>query len=214
MYNTLNIILNLNQHLKDISEIKDSKINKSLDVTIKMWDRNPTKDLFQGNYSTCCIGMGDSNGKYMPHYLMNTVYNMIEIDDNITGDVIGNALCYFVKDDEEGKPAFVVDNIEIKNGTINSYDVGIDLRNAIAEYASNVSREVTGNDYTPIYLSDKYNDVKTHDLDELHKHISFIGDIACKDIYMDLYSGWVEKECNENGTEKIPDRYVYLLKLK
>ena len=45
-----------------------AKVEKDLDLTIKMWDRVPQKDLFQGNYSTCCIGMGGGNGSAMPHY--------------------------------------------------------------------------------------------------------------------------------------------------
>ena len=55
---TLAILDHLNQRIKDVSAISEDKATKSLDWTIKMWDRVPQKDIFQGNYSTCCIAMG------------------------------------------------------------------------------------------------------------------------------------------------------------
>ena len=79
-----------------------------------MWDRNPRKDISQGNYSTCCIAVGGGNGRFMPHYVLNTSFNMIEVVDNKTGKPLGNALCFFVID-EKGKPSFIIDNIEINN---------------------------------------------------------------------------------------------------
>ncbi len=160
-----------------------------------MWDRNPQKDIFQGNYSTCCIGVGNGNGSAMPHYLMNTSYNMIELVDNTTGKTIGNALCFFVKG-EDGKPALIIDNIEINNAHKTSNEIGVQLRTAITEYASRVAKEVTGNDNTPICMGKSYNDVPIDDLDSTSQKISFLGDIGIgrnDEIYMDLYNGWVEK---------------------
>ncbi|MBQ8475830.1 hypothetical protein IJ531_02095, partial [bacterium] len=70
--NTLTVKDHLNQRLADVSRVSDTKAVKTLDLTIKMWDRIPQKDIFQGNYSTCCIGMGGGNGAAMPHYLLNS----------------------------------------------------------------------------------------------------------------------------------------------
>jgi len=203
--NTLTILDHLNQRLDDISKIQDTKASKTLDLTIKMWDRNPQKDIFQGNYSTCCIGMGGGNGSAMPHFVMDTAYNMIELVDNKTGKTIGNALCYFIKG-ANGKPAFIIDNIEINNGVKPSEEVGLQLRNSMVEYAARVSKEVTGLDDVSIYMSGSYNDVPCKDLKQEEQSISFLGDIDCEDIYMDLYGGWIEKE---NLNTKL-----HLLKLK
>ena len=204
--NTLTVLDHLNQRVSDIAGVDDNgNAKKTLDLTIKMWDRNPQKDIFQGNYSTCCIGMGGGNGSAMPHYIMNGAYNMIEIVDNRTGRTIGNALCYFVKG-ADGKPAFIIDNIEINNAVKPSAEIGTQLRNSITEYASKVAKEVTGKDDVPVYMSGSYNDVPCSDLPKHTERVSFMGDIDCDQIYMDLYDGWVE---NNELTQR-----VNLLKLK
>ena len=187
--NTLTVLNHLNQRLDDLSKVQEgAKLTETLDLTIKMWDRNPQKDIFQGNYSTCCIGMGDFNDYAMPHFILNTAYNMIELVDNNSGETIGNALCYFVKD-ENGKPAFIVDNIEIKNSKKPSNEVGIEIRTAIAEYASKIAKDVTGDDKTKIYMSGAYNDVEWEDLNSHKESVTFIGDIDTDKIYMDLFGG-------------------------
>ncbi|MBR1425099.1 hypothetical protein IJ579_06010, partial [bacterium] len=190
--NTLTIRSHIENHIQAIKDVSETGSSKTLDLTIKMWDRNPQKDLFQGNYSTCCIGMGGGNGWAMPHYIMNTSFNMIELVDNLTGKTIGNALCYFVEG-PDGRPALIIDNIEINNSWRPSDDVGIELRDYITEYAANIAREVTGNDETPIYMSSHYNDVPCEDLPGSRQEISFAGDMDCDDIYLDLYDGWIMK---------------------
>ena len=205
--NTLTILDHLTQRLDDLSNVQDVKASKTLDLTIKMWDRNPQKDIFQGNYSTCCIGMGGGNGSAMPYFVMDTAYNMIELVDNITGKTIGNALCYMVKG-ENGKPAFIIDNIEINNGAKPSDEVGKQIRTSMVEYASNVAKGVTGSDDVPIYMSNQYNDVPTSDLFSSRENVLFMGDVNRDDIYMDLYTGWIDKE------EFMRPHNVNLLKLK
>ena len=195
--NTLTILDHLTQRLDDLSKIQDGKATKTLDLTIKMWDRNPQKDIFQGNYSTCCIGMGGGNGSAMPYYIMDTAYNMIELVDNTTGKTIGNALCYMVKG-ENGKPSFIVDNIEINNGEKPSDEACKQIRTSITEYASKISKDVTGSDEVPIYLGGQYNDVPINDLPTSTEKVQFIGDVNREDIYMDLYTGWIDKEMFTN----------------
>ncbi len=199
---TLTVFSHLAQRLEDIQKISDIKKEKTIDWTIKMWDRFPQKDLFQGNYSTCCIGIGNGNGKAMPHYLLNTAYNMIEITDSKTGKIKGNALCYFVKD-RDNKPMFIIDNIEIANTDKLSDKNGIALRNAIAEYASRVAQEVTGEENTAVCVSDRFNDVPVEDLKGQKKKVSLVGNIDSKIIYMDLFDGWVVSDEYTNTTCKL-----------
>lgn len=190
--NTLTILDHLNQRIQDIANTPETDLSKNLDLTIKMWERRPEKDIFQGNYSTCCIAIGNFNSKAMPHFVMNNSYNMIELTDNYTGKTIGNALCYFIKD-QSGKPAFIIDNIEINNANKPSERIGIEIRNKMAEYASKVAKEVTGRDDTFIYMSNHYNDVSTSDLKSECQEIEFLGDTSADQIYMDLFGGWVNK---------------------
>ena len=149
-----------------------------------MWDRIPQKDLFQGNYSTCCIGMNETNGWSMPVYLLNTAFNMIELVDNNTGEIVGNALCYFVKSDGN-KPVFIIDNIEIKNSVKPSDEVGKKLRSAITEYAKNIVRDVTGHDNIQILLGTSYNDVPVGDLIKSYSFMKTLGEELRNEVYTD-----------------------------
>ena len=201
---TLTLLDHLNQIIKDINTTDETKGHKKLDVTIKMWDRIPQKDLFQGNYSTCCIGLGNENSETMPVYLMHTAFNMIEIVDNETGKIIGNALCYFVKKNSSDKTAFVIDNIEINNSLKPSKETGIKLRNAIKQYAKNIVKEVTGNNKMPIYLGKSFNDIPDKDLPFNKENISLLGDLSPDtDIYLDVFKGWIISGSPTSGTYEL-----------
>lgn len=179
--NTLTVLEHLQQRDQDISDLEQEAMlseNQSqsvpMDVTIRMIDRIPQKDLSQGNYSTCCIKLGGSNASAMPHYLMNTAYNMIEIIDNNTGKPIGNALCYF--SEFENRDVFIIDNIEINNSRKPTKKAGIALRDAILQYAKNIVKNVTAEDL-PVFLGTSFNDVPTDDLLKTKHTTRFTGNL-------------------------------------
>ena len=202
--NTLTYLNHIEQRAKDIDSLATIPTDKKLDVTVKMWDRDPIKDIYQGNYSTCCLAMGNNtNSEAIFNYLLNTAFNMIEIVDNKSNKTIGNALCYFTKD-ENNKPAFIIDNIEISNKHKLSDDSSILLRDKITEYAQNIVESVSDEDI-PIYLGTNYNDVSTDDLNVVQKQMKFAGNITNKNTYLDLYDGWI-------NTNKL-DKTVELLEL-
>ena len=180
---------NLEIAAKNLSRLKINKNNSVYDITIKMWDRKPEKDIFQGNYSTCCIGMGRRNGDMMARYLLNTCFNMIEIVDNKNGKIIGNALCYFAEVDNE--LAFIIDNVEINNSRIPVNEAGDDIRSALVEYSRNLLGEVSDNKNIKIYMGCNRNDIPLpSDIPIENKFIKFIGDIR-SDIYLDVYGGYI-----------------------
>ena len=205
--NVITVLNHLNQRVKDIKQVQVGNSVKECDWTIKMWDRNPLKDLFQGNYSTCCIGLGECNEEYMPQYLLNTTFNMIEIADNKTGDIVGNALCYIAI--VNSKPAFIIDNIEIKNSENLSNEESINLRNAITKYAENIAKDITGNNKTLIYLGNAYNDIETSDFTTgaVNKRIHILGNLPEAGIYLDALGGYIET----NGEIKNKTASVYKL---
>lgn len=190
--------LMLRDHIASLIEgceqIEDEYKQKTIDLTIKMWNRFPQHDLFQGNYSTCCIGMGKDNGEAMSTYLTNTTFNFIELIDNTTNKTIGNALCYYVSTETE--PALIVDNIEISNSYIPSPEMTKKIRNGILEYCKNLNEEVTGTRNTPVYLGVLYNDVSTDDLTEI-KNLNikeYIGQLWKNpedQLYLDALEGWI-----------------------
>ena len=185
------------QRLQDIEQVSIDKSIKECNWTIKMWDRNPIKDLFQGNYSTCCIGLGECNEEFMLQYLLNTTFNMLEITDNKTGETVGNALCYFAI--VNSKPAFIIDNIEIKNSEKLSDNESINLRKAITQYAKNISKDVVGNSDAQIYLGNAYNDISTKDLKSSNKKLLLLGDFAEPEIYLDALGGYINAKFLEKN---------------
>lgn len=188
------------------------KSKKAYDLTIKMWDRIPQKDLFQGNYSTCCIGVGGGNEPAMFDYLLNTTFNMIEIVDNKTGKTIGNALCYFVKN-EQNEPEFVIDNIEINNNfKIWDKDFKYGIRNAIFEYAKNLADSITNKPDTKIFLGTNNNDIPEDDLDTIEETYTLLGEINSETIYenavyLDAFDGW----CDIDSVQQYSD-YLWIVR--
>ena len=197
---TLTIKNHLEQRIKDISACEIKKAEKPIDLTIKMWDRNPIHDLFQGNYSTCCISLDGENSSAMPHYLLNTAFNMIELVDNNSGKTIGNALCYFIVD-VFNKPVFVIDNIEIANKHKMSNKASDELLNQITGYCINLCREIS-NLNIQIVMGTNYNDVYDDELCTVEfNRANLIGNIDCDEIYMDVFGGWDDGKYSFNETE-------------
>ena len=184
----------------EIKNIKTTKGKNEYNLTIKMWDRNPYKDIFQGNYSTCCIGMGRRNGDMMPLYLLHSCFNMIELVDNNSGKTIGNALCYFAESDNE--PVFIIDNVEMNSSYKPSDDVGEKIRDAVVLYSKNLIKEVCPDQNIKIYMGNDRNDIPVPKNPPAEsKIIKFIGDIR-SDIYLDVYGGHVFN--TEELTKEVP----------
>ena len=196
----LTIKNHLEQRVRDIEVLSESREKIPNELTIKMWDRCPQKDLFQGNYSTCCIGMGEINQSAMVNYLVNTTFNMIEIVDSNSGETIGNALCYFVRNNSN-EPEFVIDNIEIKNSCKSSEKVGLIVREALVKYAKNVTGDVSGRNDIRINIGMSYNDLPLYDIPAREAFLYPIGDITNEYLYLDVYEGW--NGSNEIGRKSI-----------
>ena len=190
--NALTLFYHIEQRGKDLNSVKHIKGKKDFDLTIKMWDRKPLHDLFQGNYSDCCIALDECHSSAMFEYISNLAFNMIEIVDNQTGDTIGNALCYFAKN--KGKPVFIIDNIEIKPSMKPSENGQKALRNAIADFAKQTAVNVSGNKDIEVYLGTEANDVVTNDIKPVTKSIKVLGEAISEEVYLDVFGGWKEKE--------------------
>ena len=186
--NVEKLLVLLFQNPQDYKKVED------VDLTIKMWDRIPQKDLFQGNYSTCCIGLGEDNADAMLAYLANGAFNMIELVDNSSGKTIGNALCYYVHDGED--VSFIIDNIEINN----AYDMSIEARrkmlDGIIQYAKNLNKDVAKDEDLPIYLGITNNDVPIDKLYMEKKKVGLLGYFTDL-VYSDVFEGWRGREVRD-----------------
>ncbi|MCM1338705.1 MAG: hypothetical protein NC191_03440 [Muribaculaceae bacterium] len=191
------VTMKMQQHITEyLKQVQAFEPNKNLDLTIKMWDRIPQKDLFQGNYSTCCIGIGKAYGEYMPSYLLNSAFNMVEIVDDASGKTIGNSLCYYLLN-EDDKPVLVFDNVEINNsfGSNLSHSMQKQIRAALAQYGQNLNKQIL-NAGAPVYVGDSHNDIPILDLEpETLNDVHLLGDMdKCDYVYADVFGGSVSKE--------------------
>jgi hypothetical protein len=167
------------QHLQEtIKSIMSGQINEQTSkksLTVKKWDRDPRRDLFQGNATHCCISVGVKEGtpegglatfhpETILEYLVDKGINIAEVVDPETGDVVAQAWLFVTKD-EAGKPVLVADNFEVNNRYPAGNNVNRGLRDSmfrfLKEYAtaSNIPTVILGNVNT--------NDVETEELKEI-----------------------------------------------
>ena len=178
--------INLNQH----------------SYTIKLWDRNPQKDLFMGNRTSCCTAIIDgANGKATPIYLSNTAFNVIELTDE-NGNIVGMSRIFVGIVDE--KPSIIIENIELNNAFIKDKtpkELEF-IRDNIFGYIANFASEISDNEEMNIYFSKNYTHVPTDDLDETEENIEFVGSLSSSNIYLNCKPGWTipqelkDKPCN------------------
>ncbi len=185
-------VLNIKHSLIDaIIALKNIKeCSAPLRLKVKMWSRNPEKDLFEGHYSTCCLKLGDNNngannGASMPVYLLHSAINMIELVDNKNGEVIGNAVTYMAKDDENN-PIMVIDNVEINNSRKGNQDYNMQFREEITLYCKKLLKKMSPDKNIKIVLGVRYNDIPTEDLTKSNVNLSFIGELGDSELYLDL----------------------------
>jgi len=169
-----NNVLEAFGHLQEAIEpivstpVGEQTVEKSFEV--KKWDRDPRKDLFQGNATHCCISVGvketlPGGGVYGTHhpetilqYLIDKGINIAEVVDPESGDVIGQTWLFVAKN-KEGKPILVADNFEVNNRYPVGSNVNRKMKDAMFKFlkkyaeASNISEVVLGTAST--------NDVET-----------------------------------------------------
>jgi ribosomal protein S18 acetylase RimI-like enzyme/type III secretion system FlhB-like substrate exporter len=119
-------------------------------MSIFVWARNPDIDLYQGNYSPCCICIESAHmGSESPlaDYTTDLGIQIVNIWDEIKNEPVTAAWCW-LGIDEKGRTALVVDNIE-SNTTYSSNfptELWIQLRTYLEKYAKaiGVDRLVLG----------------------------------------------------------------------
>ncbi|MBI4991609.1 MAG: hypothetical protein HZB99_00100 [Candidatus Harrisonbacteria bacterium] len=109
---------------------------------VKKWDRDPRRDLFQGNYSRCCISIGEKGiapqqlpgvefDVYPPgilEFLVDKGVQVAEVIDEEIGEPIGQCWLY-VSLDKNNQPVLVADTFDIQA----SYGIGKNENRGIRE---------------------------------------------------------------------------------
>lgn len=133
---------------------------ESRPMSIFVWARNPDIDLYQGNYSLCCISIETGSGGGSPKstiadFNTDLGIQIVNIWDEVKNEPVTAAWCWLGKDDE-GKTALVVDNIE--SNTLYSANFSEQLTEELFEYLKNYARKI-GVD--KVVLGKAHNDLPT-----------------------------------------------------
>lgn len=143
----------------DEYEAEESKF-KNHPMTISVWDRNPDTDLYQGNYSPCCISVENgtpinSKTSTIANYLTDLGIQIVNISDSLKNEPVAAAWCW-IGQNEKKETALIVDNIEANPSYIseNSYVqlMGEELLKYLIDYAQaiGVQKLVLGNSHNDL----------------------------------------------------------------
>jgi hypothetical protein len=143
---------------------------------INVWNRNPNVDLYQGNYSPCCISIESGSGSNrresaISDYMTDLAIQIVNITDKEKNIPIVAAWCWLGKD-KAGNKCFVIDNIEANTDYTNKYPqlLGKKLENYIKKYA-----ESLGFDEEDVLQGEYNNDLKLGFNSPNNKNIIKIG---------------------------------------
>lgn len=109
---------------------------------IKLWSRNPHVDLYQGDYSVCCVSINNNvHGSESPisDYITDVGIQVLNIVDKSKNIPIAAAWLWLGRNDE-GKTALVVDNIEANTDYTkqNREELEEKLKKYLVQYAKDI----------------------------------------------------------------------------
>ncbi|MCK6462610.1 MAG: GNAT family N-acetyltransferase [Candidatus Pacebacteria bacterium] len=127
------------------SEKSDKEKDKldSQPMSIFVWARNPDIDLYQGNYSDCCIKI---NSEHMGAESTIADYNtdlgvqIVNIWDEAKSEPVTAAWCWIGKGEEGEGPVLVVDNIE--SNTVYSGNYPEQLKKELVDYLKDYDKAI------------------------------------------------------------------------
>lgn len=135
---------------------KDRLENRTMSISV--WTRNPDVDLYQGNYTNCCIRIDSEHmggQSTIADYNTDLGIQIINIWDETINRPITAAWCWLGKD-EKGSPALVVDNIE--SDTTYSANYPKQLTKELFNYLNNYAQAIG---VKKVVLGKENNDLPT-----------------------------------------------------
>ncbi len=111
-------------------------------MKVGLWDRNPDKDLYLGNYTDCCIRIDSGHmgaESTIADYLTDLGVQVVLITDEKKNVPVVAAWCWIGHDDND-RIALVVDNIEAN--TDYSANFKTQMEDKLREYLQNYSKKI------------------------------------------------------------------------
>ncbi|MFC1549076.1 hypothetical protein ACFL5E_03860, partial [Candidatus Omnitrophota bacterium] len=153
---------NLRKQVEDPKKLQE-RLKKARSFVVKTWARNPGRDIFQGNFTACCVAINSpEHPEGILEYLIDQGVQVVEVVDEVSGNTIAQTWV-FVAYDMEDEPVLVMDNIEVHN----SYPLGTKQNKIIAdniiEYVKGYAKDVGAK---AVYLGEtEYNDIITTNME-------------------------------------------------
>jgi ribosomal protein S18 acetylase RimI-like enzyme len=121
---------------------KETEQLESRPMSIFVWARNPDIDLYQGNYSPCCICIDSAHmgaESTIADYNTDLGIQIVNIWDETKNEPVTAAWCWLGQD-EKGEKALVVDNIE--SNTLFSSNFSEQLSDELFKYLENYAKKI------------------------------------------------------------------------
>ena len=121
---------------------KETKLLESRPMSIFVWARNPDIDLYQGNYSPCCICIDSVHmgaESTIADYNTDLGIQIVNIWDETKNEPVTAAWCWLGQN-KKGEKALVIDNIE--SNTLYSSNFSEQLSSELFEYIKEYARKI------------------------------------------------------------------------
>jgi len=152
-------------------------------VDIGLWKRDPAQDLFQGNYTHCCVAIDGINKDSILDYLVNYSFNLAEIKCN--DKIIGQAYLIATQDTENNNPILLVDNVEVNS----DYSGREGLEKRITDYVSKFGKSLG---FKEVITGENYQDIDIYNFPRVERNLKIIGGLPEyeESLYSDTFGGW------------------------
>lgn len=156
-------------------------------LSMKLWERNPFEDLFMGNKTTCCTGIGKTNGAATPIYIMSKCWNVVQMFDD-KGELVGMSRIFV--GEKDGECSIMMDNIELNNNFVKNMTLKEKekIRDKFFEYIHKMAEEVFGTSETKVYFYRGDTHTPTDGLEEYNAKFNFVGENPTNSVYINSYN--------------------------
>lgn len=181
-------------HLQDLiqrlPDLEKELLRKGFELEIGLWQREPGYDIFQGNYTHCCVAVDNFNRGAILDYLVDTNLQVIEIRDR-AGDRTIAQTWVFVAQDNQGNLNLVLDNIEINS---NYSNLEPQIRENLFSYIKEYTKAFGGGKIKRILLgSSSYNDIEIKGMNTISLNLTKLAGAPRETEYLDAFgAAWVD----------------------
>ncbi len=174
---------------KRIPDLEKELTRKGYSLKIQIWQREPGYDIFQGNYTHCCVAVENFNRGAILDYLIDSGLQVVEIRDEAEDKTIAQTWLWLAKDSQNNLN-LVLDNVEI-NGDYTGLQE--EIKKNLFSYLKDYALSFGQGKIRRLLLGTAYNDIETKELDKISLSLSKIAGSPRETEYLDaLGSNWLD----------------------